>query len=67
MRKLYETLPDISKAKDPILITGETGTGKELWSRYIYSLTISISRPCERERMMFRPWLTISSKNIIRN
>lgn len=45
MRKLYENIPDLSKARSPILITGETGTGKELCARYIHSLSPRKDKP----------------------
>ncbi|MBI2877813.1 MAG: sigma-54-dependent Fis family transcriptional regulator [Candidatus Tectomicrobia bacterium] len=45
IKKLCETLPDVSRTKSPILITGETGTGKELWARYIHSLSPRQDKP----------------------
>jgi PAS domain S-box-containing protein len=39
MRQLFEILPAIAESSSTVLIEGETGTGKELFSRAIHSLS----------------------------
>lgn len=39
MRELYEDIQTIAKLSDPVLILGETGTGKELVAREIHRLS----------------------------
>lgn len=45
MRELRETLPGLSRMGGPILITGETGTGKELWARYLHGQSSRKDKP----------------------
>ncbi len=45
MKKLIDTLRLIAKANVPVLITGETGTGKELAAHMIHSLSSRTGKP----------------------
>lgn len=39
MQRLFEVIPSIAKSPSTVLITGETGTGKELMARTIHALS----------------------------
>ena len=39
MRKLFELLPVVAESPSTVLLTGETGTGKELFARAIHNLS----------------------------
>ncbi len=45
MKKLIDTLRLVAKTNAPVLITGETGTGKELAARMIHRLSSRIGKP----------------------
>jgi transcriptional regulator with PAS, ATPase and Fis domain len=45
MRRLFEVLPAISSSPSTVLISGETGTGKELLARTIHNLSGRKDRP----------------------
>ena len=45
MRKLFALLPDIAQSGSSVLIQGETGTGKELFSRAIHNLSSRKQKP----------------------
>ena len=45
MHRLFEVLPAIAASPSTVLITGETGTGKELFARTIHSLSAHSEGP----------------------
>jgi DNA-binding NtrC family response regulator len=45
MKKLIDTLRLVARTNAPVLITGETGTGKELAARMIHSLSARTGKP----------------------
>jgi len=45
MQKLFKTLPEIALSDAPVLILGETGTGKELFAKAIHNLSNRKSFP----------------------
>lgn len=45
MRKLREQLPRLAASRLPVLVTGETGTGKELVARELHELGAGRGRP----------------------
>jgi PAS domain S-box-containing protein len=45
MHKLFSMLPAIAASPSTVLLTGETGTGKELFARTIHSLSAHASGP----------------------
>ena len=44
-RELLARLPTVAQAEAPVLITGETGTGKELVARAVHALSARAERP----------------------
>lgn len=45
MRKIFKVLPQIAESDSPVLIEGETGTGKELMAKAIHNLSDRIDKP----------------------
>ncbi len=45
MQTVYQTIDDVATSKAPILITGETGTGKELCAEAIYKESKQADKP----------------------
>ena len=45
IRKLLDVLPTVAVSESTVLITGETGTGKELFARALHNLSGRASRP----------------------
>lgn len=46
MQKIYDTIQMISKTEVTVLITGESGTGKNLAARAIHALSHRSAKPC---------------------
>src|SRR5262245_58006194 len=44
-RRVVDSLPRLAQANGPVLISGETGTGKELLARAIHQLSARAARP----------------------
>ena len=45
MHRIFEIIPSISASSSTVLISGETGTGKEMLARTIHSLSLRKDRP----------------------
>ncbi|MFH1999966.1 MAG: sigma 54-interacting transcriptional regulator [Planctomycetota bacterium] len=45
MRKIFTILPEIARSESTVLITGKSGTGKELMARAIHSLSMRKDKP----------------------
>jgi PAS domain S-box-containing protein len=45
MQNLFSILPNVAQSNATVLITGETGTGKELFARAIHNISSRKSRP----------------------
>jgi PAS domain S-box-containing protein len=45
LKEIFDLLPQIARGKSTVLITGETGTGKELVARAVHELSSRSSKP----------------------
>jgi len=45
MREIHDTVPDVAAGDIPVLILGETGTGKEALARHIHRLSLRAAHP----------------------